>query len=103
MTDDKVIEHWAEFCASPSYFLRYREATESADLRLNGEITYGVPASNAEKIGTWCQCFWEALPDLLDIRTGPFFMICEIAEWRCYNEPSSPASDLTNSNEDDYV
>lgn len=31
--------------------------------------------------GMWAQRLWELLPNLGEIREGPFFLVCDIAEW----------------------
>lgn len=35
---------------------------------------------NWEKIGRFCQMFWETLPDQSVIRKGAFFELCDFAE-----------------------
>jgi hypothetical protein len=33
-----------------------------------------------DKVGRFCQYFWEELPDNAVIRRGPFFKLCDFAE-----------------------
>jgi hypothetical protein len=39
-----------------------------------------------DKIGKFCQVFWETLPDHSMIRHGAFFKLCEFAEHYCFGD-----------------
>lgn len=52
-----------------------------------------LTAKDALDFAKFCQKLWSALPDCMDIRTGPFFQICDFAEYSCsgwYEEEDSP-------------
>lgn len=41
---------------------------------------------NWEKLGRFCQEFWEELPNSPRIRYGAFFKLCDFAEDWCYGD-----------------
>jgi len=89
MTDEEVVRAWVELCDLKTYFSKFSgavEAVEAANRELKGEVIYGIPNAKAEKIGEWCQTFWEALPDSGAIRREPFFKIRDIAKWQCFGD-----------------
>ena len=38
---------------------------------------------SAKRFAKWCHHLWETLPDKPWIRHGPFFQICDFAEYHC--------------------
>ena len=41
---------------------------------------------NGKDYGEWAQNFWDLLPDDGSIRRGPFFLLCDLAEWWCFGD-----------------
>jgi hypothetical protein len=68
---------------SKDFLSSYIRACEQESLDPNNRSKWPM---NWEKLGSFCQSFWEALPDSASIRQGAFFKLCDFSEDYCFGD-----------------
>lgn len=74
---------WLKTPEALSYLRRWELPAARASVNSGLDFNHLEEADDIVLL-SFFQYFWEALPDIPDIRTGAFFRVCDFAEFYCF-------------------